>query len=85
MRIERHDGAVAFEDGAVPSEWTIDQLTQNALPHLRYPESDIASGKPLRYSMLSDGAELPREAKVGETFPATGARVRVVREYANAA
>lgn len=85
LHVERHDGAFSFDDPAVPRDWTVEQLTENALSRLRYPSSDVTSGKPLRYSMLADGAELPREAKVGEALPKAGAKVRVVRDYVNAA
>lgn len=84
LRIDRQDGAHGFDDPAVPAEWTIEQLTDRAVPKLRYPETDIGSGKPLRYSMLHDGCELPRDLTVGKAFPKQKARVHVVREYQNA-
>jgi hypothetical protein len=90
LRIERQDGAHGFEDPAVPADWTIEQLTARAAPRLRYPTTDVSSGKPLRYSMLFDGVELPRDAKVGDAFardtttPDTLPKVNVVSEYENA-
>jgi hypothetical protein len=84
LRIERQDGAHGFDDPAVPPEWTIEQLTDRAVPKLRYPRTDVGSGKPLRYSMLHEGVELPRDQTVGQAFPARKARVHVVHEYQNA-
>ena len=84
LRIERYDGAYGFDDPNVPREWTIEQLTSEAAPKLRYPMTDVSSGKPLRYSLLHDGVELPRDRKVGDAFPTRQARVHVVHEYANA-
>jgi hypothetical protein len=84
LRIDRQDGAHGFEDPSVPGEWTIEELTNRVAPKLRYPTMDIATGKPLRYSMLHDGIELRRDEKVGDAFPDRKARVHVVHEYANA-
>ena len=84
LRIERQDGAHGFDDPAVPAEWTIEQVTLRAAPKLRYPLTDVGSGKPLKYSMLHDGVELPRDQTVGTAFPKRRARVHVVHEYENA-
>ena len=84
LRIERQDGAHGFDDPAVPGDWTIEAVTARAVPKLRYPKTDISSGKPLRYSMLNDGVELPRDQTVGTVFPKRRARVHVVHEYVNA-
>lgn len=84
LRIERQDGAYGFDDPAVPDDWTIEDLTTRAAPKLRYPLTDVSTGKPLRYSMLHDGVELPRDQTVGAAFPARRGRVHVVHEYANA-
>ncbi len=84
LRIERYDGAHGFDDPSVPPEWTIERLTQAAVPKLHYPLTDVSSGKPLRYSMLHDGVELPRDQTVGDAFTERRARVHVVHEYANA-
>ncbi len=85
LRIERYDGAYGFDDPSVPGEWTIEELTSRAAPKLRYPATDVSTGKPLRYSMLHDGVELRRDQTVGDAFPNRQARVHVVHEYANAA
>jgi hypothetical protein len=85
LRIERQDGTHGFDDPAVPADWTIERLTAEAAPRLRYPTTDVGTGKPLRYSMLHDGVELPRDQKVGAAFPKRRARVHVVHEYTNAA
>ena len=84
LRIERQDGAYGFDDPAVPAEWTIEDVTARAAPKLRYPVTDISTGKPLRYSMLHDGVELARDQTVGAAFPKRQARVHVVHEYVNA-
>ena len=84
LRIDRHDGAYGFDDPAVPDDLTIEEVTLRAAPRLRYPLTDVSSGKPLRYSMLYDGAELPRDQPVGRAFPSRRARVHVVHEYQNA-
>ena len=84
LRIERHDGAAAFDDPAVPGEMTIEEVTARAAPRLRYPLTDIGSGKPLRYGLLHDGVELPRDEKVGTAFPKRRGHVHVVTEYQNA-
>jgi hypothetical protein len=85
LRIERQDGSHGFDDPAVPVDWTIEHLTAEAAPKLRYPTTDISTGKALHYSMLHDGVELPRDQKVGDAFPKRRARVHVVHEYTNAA
>lgn len=84
LRIDRQDGAYGFWDPSVPPDWTIEELTSRVAPRLRYPTTDVATGKPLRYSMLHDGIELRRDEKVGNAFPAGEAQVHVVHEYANA-
>jgi hypothetical protein len=84
LRIERYDGAYGFDEPYVPAGWTIEELTARAAPKLRYPTTDVASGKPLRYSMLHDGVELRRDQTVGAAFPGRQAHVHVVHEYANA-
>ena len=87
LRVERQDGAHGFDDPAVPAEWTIEQLTTRAASKLRYPVTDIRSGKPLRYSMLHEGIELRREQTVGDAFPQQRGKVHkvhVVHEYENA-
>jgi hypothetical protein len=84
LRIERYDGAHGFDDPSVPADWSIEELTTHAAPRLRYPSTDVSTGKPLRYSMLHDGVELPRDQTVGKAFPKRQARVHVVSEYANA-
>jgi hypothetical protein len=84
LRIERHDGSHSIDEPAVPAGWTVEELTHRSVPRLRYPETDVGSGKPLRYSMLHDGAELRRDSILGEVLPARGARVHVVHEYVNA-
>ena len=67
-----------------PMEKRIEKLTGHAAPKLRYPTTDVSTGKPLRYSMLHDGVELPRDQTVGTSFPKRRGRVHVVHEYANA-
>jgi hypothetical protein len=84
LRIERHDGAHSLDEPAIPADWTVEELTSRAVPRLRYPETDVGSGKPLRYSMLHDGAELRRDSTLGEVLPAKGARVHVVHDHLNA-
>ena len=85
LRIERPDGAHGFDDPAVPAEWTIQELTAHAVPRLRYPSTDIASGQALRYAAVAaDGIELLPDQKVGEAFPGRSGRVHVVHEYINA-
>ena len=84
LRIERQDGAHGFDDPAVPGDWTIEELTRRAAPKLRYPLTDVTSGKPLRYSMLHEGTELARDERVATVFTARRARVHVVQEYVNA-
>ena len=84
LRIERQDGAHGFDDPAVPAEWTIEQLTDRAVPKLRFPRTDVGSGKPLRYSMLHEGVELARDLTVGKAFRGRKAKVHVVHEYQNA-
>jgi len=82
LRIERHDGAHGFDD-LVPPALTIGELTTKAAPRLRYPVTDVSSGKPLAYSMLHDGVELPRDTTVGKALK-QGAKVHVVHEHVNA-
>jgi hypothetical protein len=82
LRIERHDQAHGFDD-AVPGDWSIERLTETAIPKLRLATRDVASGKPLKYSALHEGTELPRDAKVG-TVVRPGGLVRVVPEFENA-
>lgn len=84
LDIRRQDGAFGFTDPAVPAEWTIEQVTERALPRLRYPATDVGSGRALKYSMLHQGVELPRDRTIGDAFPGRTARVHVVREYENA-
>ncbi len=85
LRIERPDATHGFDDPAVPASWSIHELTMRAVPRLRYPTTDVASGQPLKYSALSaDGVELPRDQRVGDAFPAGAGRVHVVHEYVNA-
>jgi hypothetical protein len=84
LRFDRHDGAHGFDDPAVPEDLTIEEVTRRAVPRLRYPATDVSSGKPLRYSMLHDGRELARDEKVRDAFPKRRGRVHVVHEYANA-
>jgi hypothetical protein len=82
LRIERHDHAHGFDD-AVPGEWSIARLTAAAIPKLRLATTDIASGKPLKYSALHDGTEVPRDAKVGTALK-PGGKVVIAPEYENA-
>jgi hypothetical protein len=84
LRIERQDGAHGFDEPAVPPEWTIEELTRHAVPKLRYPTTDVSSGKPLRYSMLHEGVELARDQVVAKAFPKHKGRVQIVNEYQNA-
>ena len=84
LRIERHDGAHGFEDPAVPGDLTIDEVTRRAVPRLRYPTTDVSTGKPLHYALLHEGRELARDQPVSEAFPRRRARVHVVHEYTNA-
>jgi hypothetical protein len=81
---DRQDGAHGFEDPAVPADLTVEQVTQRAARKLRYPLTDVSSGKPLRYSLLHDGEEIARDLPVGEAFPKKKARVHIVSEYTNA-
>lgn len=82
LRIERHDQAHAFED-TVPAEWSIERLTDTAVPKLRLATRDVASQKPLRYSALHEGSELARDATVG-TAVRPGSRVVIAPEFENA-
>ena len=84
LTFERQDGGHRFEDGAVPGSLTIGEVTGLAVPKLRYPTTDVSTGKPLRYSLLHDGVEVPRDEKVGRVFPNRKARVHIVSEYENA-
>jgi hypothetical protein len=83
LRIERYDGAYGFDDPAVPAALTVEELTTRAAPRLRYPSTDVSSGKPLAYSLLHDGAEVPKTDRIGDALP-NRARVFVVHEYRNA-
>lgn len=82
IHLTRHDEAVSFDD-TVPEDWSIERLTDAAVPRLRLPTRDVASNKPLRYAALHEGSELPRMAKVG-TAVRPGGRVVIGPEYANA-
>jgi hypothetical protein len=82
LRIERHDQAHGFDD-TVPADWSIERLTDTAVPRLRLATTDVASQKRLRYSMLHDGNELAREARVG-TAVRPGSRVVIAPEFENA-
>jgi hypothetical protein len=82
LRIERHDQAHGFDD-TVPADWSIERLTDAAVPKLRLATRDIASQKPMRYSALHEGTELAREAKVG-TAVRPGGRVVIAPEFENA-
>ena len=82
LHIERHDQAHGFDD-AVPGDWSIERLTESAVPKLRLATRDVASGQPLRYSALHEGTELPRDAKVG-TAVRPGGRVVIAPEFENA-
>jgi hypothetical protein len=84
LRIERFDGAHGFDDPAVPASLTVEQLTARAVPKLRYPLTDVSSGKPLRYSMLHEGTELARDQTVGTAIQKPRSVVHVVHEYTNA-
>ena len=84
LRIDRHDGAYAFEDPAVPGDLTIERLTQLAAPRVRYPLLDVSTGKPLTYSLLHNGEEIPRESTVARAFPQRRAKVTLVHEFRNA-
>jgi hypothetical protein len=84
LTFERQDGAHRFEDGAVPGSLTIGEVTRLAVPKLRYPTTDVSSGKPLKYSLLHEGVEVPRDETVGRVFPKRKARVHIVSEYENA-
>lgn len=82
VRLERHDQAHGFDD-AVPGDWSVERMTENAVPRLRLATRDVTSGKPLKYSALYDGGELPRDAKVG-TAVRPGAKVTISPEFENA-
>jgi len=82
LRIERHDGAHGFDD-LVPPALTIGELTTKAASKLRYPATDASTGRPLSFSMLYDGIELPRTTTVGKALK-HGAKVHVVHEHVNA-
>jgi hypothetical protein len=83
LRFERQDGAHVFEDPAVPVELTVEEVTLRAAPRLRYPTTDVSSGKPLKYTMLHEGSEVARDATVGRAFPGRRARVHIVCDYEN--
>ena len=82
VRIERHDQTHGFDD-AVPGDWSVERMTETAVPRLRLATRDVTSGKPLKYSALHDGSELPRDAKVG-TAVRPGGRVIISPEFENA-
>jgi hypothetical protein len=82
LRIERHDQAHGFDD-TVPADWSIEHLTDAAVPRLRLATRDVSSQKLLKYSALHDGAELARDAKVGTAVRA-GAKVIIAPEFENA-
>lgn len=83
LRIERHDQVHGFDD-TVPADWSIEHLTETAVPKLRLAVRDVTSGKPLRYSALHEGTELPREGTVGQALR-PGSRIVIAPEYQNAA
>ena len=82
LHITRHDQAVWFDD-AVPADWSIERMTDAAVPKLRLATRDVASQRMLRYSALSEGTELPRTEKVG-TALRPGGKVVIAPEYENA-
>ena len=82
IHITRHDEAVSFDD-TVPGDWSVERLTDTAVPRLRLATRDAASNRPLRYAAVMDGNELPRMAKVG-TAVRPGGKVVVAPEFENA-
>jgi hypothetical protein len=82
LRIERHDQAHGFDD-TVPGDWSIERLTDAAVPKLRLATKDVTSGKPLKYSALHEGTEVPRDAKVATALK-PGGKVVIAPEYENA-
>lgn len=84
MRVDRYDGGYGFNDPAVPASWSIEEFVHNVTAKLRLPTTDVTSGKPLRYSVLRDGDELPRDETIGKLFAKSGGKVQVVHEYSNA-
>lgn len=84
LRFERQDGAHVFDDPAVPLELSVEDITVRAAPRLRYPTVDVATGKPLKFALLHEGVEVPRDATVGRAFPHGRATVHVVNDYENA-
>jgi hypothetical protein len=84
LRFERHDGAHAFDDPAVPVEMTVEEITIRAVPLLRYPTTDVSSGHRLKYTMLHDNVEVARDTTVGKAFPGGRARVHIVSDFENA-
>jgi hypothetical protein len=83
LRIERHDQVHGFDD-TVPGDWSIERLTETAVPKLRLATRDVTSGKPLRYSALHEGTELPRDETVGKALR-PGGKIVIAPEYENAA
>jgi len=85
LAFERQDGAAhSFEDPAVPLDLSVEEVTNRAVPRLRYPVTDIGTGRPLKYSMLHEGVEVPRDLTVGKAFPGQRARVHICSEFENA-
>jgi len=82
VRLTRHDQAVSFDD-AVPADWSVEHMTEAALPRLRLATRDIATDLPLRYSAFQADAELPRSADVG-TAVRPGGKVVIAPEYRSA-
>jgi len=84
LTIARQDGAFSFTDPAVPLGRTIEEVVDAAVGRLRYPETDVSSGRRLRYAMLAEGSEVRSDLTVGEAFPTREARVHVVSQFQNA-
>jgi len=82
LRITRHDQAVSFDD-TVPGDWSVERLTDAAVPKLRLATRDVASNKPLRYSALHEGSELPRSVTV-RTAVRPGGEITIAPEFINA-
>lgn len=85
LTIARQDGAFSFTDPAVPLARTVEEVVDDAVGKLRYPQHDIGSGKRLRYALIHEGGEVRSELTVGEAFPTREARVHVVSQFQNAA
>ena len=83
LRIDRHDGAYGFDDH-VPGDLSVERLTQIAAPRVRLPVVDVSSGKPIAYSLLHDGSEVPQESTVARAFPQRRAKVTIVTAFRNA-